>query len=193
MSTETKPDTSATDGKNIEGTATGAGTQTATTEARFTQADLERIIGERLKDQKERIERSQKDARDKAQKEADEKKALEAGEFQKVIEQRNAEITELQAKAARAESLEKRLHQIVDARVAELPESVRELVPAAKAADAEARYAEVEKVLKIMATVPTAAARPGNGRDPKPAGSADPAKSAEGAKAVLASQRVYGL
>jgi hypothetical protein len=192
MSTETKPDTSATDGKNIDGTATGAGTQTATTEARFTQSEVDRIIADRLKDQRERTERATKDAREKAEREANEKKALEAGEFQKVLEQKNAEVAELTAKAERADVLERRLHAIVDAKVASLPESVRALIPDAKKADAEARFAEIEKVETIMATVPTAA-KPGNGRDPKPAGGADPAKQAERARETVAAQRPYSL
>lgn len=188
--TETKPSTSPGDGKTPEGTATGAGTQTANTEARFTQAEVDRIIADRLKDQRERTERATKDAREKAEREAAEKKALEAGEFQKVLEQKNAEVAELTAKAERAETLEKRLHAIVDAKVASLPESVRALVPDAKKADAEARFLEIEKVETIMATVPST--KPGNGRDPKPAGAPSPAAELEKRKADLRQQGGYG-
>lgn len=193
MADDTKPNTSDGDGKNTGGSGAGAGTQTGKPEdaPKFTQADLDQKINERLKEQRERIERDRKAADEKATREATEKKAIEDGKLQEVIASRDQTIADLTPKAEKADRLAKRLHAIVDAKVATLPESVRALIPADKA-DVEARWDELEKVERIMATVPTAV-RPGNGPDPKPAGGVDPAKDRDAVRTAVTQQRSYSL
>jgi small-conductance mechanosensitive channel len=163
--TETKPQTSEGEGKNTAGEATGAGTQTAKTEERtFSQADIDRIVKDRLAAQKKAIE--EKQAEELAQKQ---------GEWKDLAEKRAARVAELEAElkplTERADSLEARLHKIADAELEKLPEKSRARVPDAKSASAEARLTKIEEILELVAELPTATPpAPGHGRGPKAAG-----------------------
>lgn len=78
------------------GDGEGKATETEAPEAKFTQADIDRIV-------KERLERAEAKAQSKAQKarEEAEAKALEENqEFQKLAEQRAAKVSELEASSA---------------------------------------------------------------------------------------------
>lgn len=166
--TETKPQTSEGEGKNTAGEATGAGTQTAKTEERtFTQADIDRIVKDRLAAQKKAFE--EKQAEELAQKQ---------GEWKELAEKRAARVAELEAElkplTERANSLEQRLQKIADARVTELPEALRERVPAADKASAADRLEKIEELLAVLAVVPTQPVQrtPGNANKPDPRGDA---------------------
>ena len=66
---------------------------------------------------------------EKANKEAEEKRLIEKEDFKKLYEDTRGELESLRPKAAVAEESEKTLRSVLDAQVAELPESVRDMVP----------------------------------------------------------------
>ena len=98
--TETTTNTSEGEGKNTD-VVQGAVTQPATTEVTpksegtFTQADIDRILRERLAEEKTRRE-----------KEANDKKLQEDGKFQELLSARDKDLeaTQAQLKAARVEA-----------------------------------------------------------------------------------------
>lgn len=188
--TDTKPNTSADEGKNTDGTATATGTQPANTEAKFSQADIDRIVKDRLDKERERIAKSQTEAQEKAEREAAEKKALEDGEFRKVIDAKETELSSLRPKAELAVELSTFVNETIDAEIKEWPDEVKTLVP--DAADVQARAAEVKKLRPLAAKLSTAPPRPGNGRDPKPAGALSPAAELEHKKRELRQSGGYG-
>lgn len=71
-------------------------------ERKFTQADLERELGQRLQREKEKAAR----AAEQARKEATEKALKEQGEWQKLADDRAGEIARLEAEAARLPTLQ---------------------------------------------------------------------------------------
>jgi hypothetical protein len=188
--TETKPNTSAGDGINTEGSGEGAGTGTANAgDAKFTQADVDRILKARLDDERKRL--ADKAAKDKADADAKaaEDEALRKGELEKVIQAKDARIKDLEPIAARNAVLEGLLHKVADARAEALPEKARARVPAADAAAPEARIEKIEELEAILAEMPHTPPPAGNGRGPKPAGAPDPAKAAEEAR--VGQSRLY--
>lgn len=93
------PDTSAGEGKNT-GAATGQAPDPASgvvTSTAFTQADVDRIVTERLAEEKERERKRAEGERQKAQAEA----LKAAGDWQKVAEQREAEAAQYRAELHR--------------------------------------------------------------------------------------------
>jgi small-conductance mechanosensitive channel len=116
----------------------------------------------------------------KAQAEADEKRLEDEKKFEDLATKRASERDEWKGKAeeatGRIAALEQRLHAIADARVTELPEKLRERVPAADKAAAEARLEKIEELLAVLAELPTPSVPRGNAPAPKavgPAGTAE--------------------
>lgn len=111
-------------------------------ERRFTQADLDRAIDERLKREREKAERD----RAKATQEAEERAAAEKGEFKTLAEQRQARITELETERknvaterddlkAKVERYETALTAQLTAARKDLPKHVTELLDRLDVAD----------------------------------------------------------
>lgn len=104
----------------------------------FTQADLDRIV-------KERIEREQKKAEkaaEKARKEAEEAALAEQQEFQTLAQKRQervleleGQVSELETVKAQAEKYEKALVSFRDAQFENLPDHIKELLEGRDVAD----------------------------------------------------------
>lgn len=84
--------------------------------------------------------------------------------------ERDAEKARADAAEARLQDIEARLHAVADARVKELPEKLRALVPNAESLSATDRIAKIEELLSVVREINPAPA-PGNGPGPRPAGS----------------------
>lgn len=162
------------------GDATGQTSQTADTanggtteksekaEKTFTQAELDRIVEERLAREKKQREA----AADKARKEAEEKTLLEQGEFKTLAEQRAGELAAAQAKLeaakaveARAEKHEKALKAHVEALLKDAPKHLTELLAKLDAAEQLAWITANPDALKT-----TEAAKPTPRGTPVPTG-----------------------
>lgn len=112
-------DTSEGEGKKADVPEGGAPTPASgDKKSSFTQEDVNRIVGERLAEQKRRHEQEQEEAR-----------ARQRGEWQKLADQRKAQIEELEPKAALAERYAKLLNEDADAQIAEWPDEVKALDP----------------------------------------------------------------
>lgn len=111
---------------------------------------------------------------------SDEERLAADKKFEDLATKRATERDEWKGKAeaaeTRASTLETRLHAIADERIKELPEKLRERVPAADKAGALDRVEKIEELLAVLAEVPTAPPGPGIGRGPKPAGGPPNAK-----------------
>lgn len=151
-------------------TATAAGTTSGqpTTEARFSQADIDRIV-------KERLDRE----RDKAQKEAakhaadlEKKQLAENAEWQKLAEKAQQELQALKAEAERAERLGAVMATMYENRLKALPANLRKAVESLPATDPldrlawldanESLFAQAQAVPDINAGTGGAAAKPAN-------------------------------
>ena len=133
-----KPATSEEDGKNPEGKPEGKDTDTSKSqdaEKKFTQADIDRIAAKTREEEKTKA----KAAKDKEEKERLEAEAAKQGEFEKLANDRKAEVDELKPKVAALETerdtLKVSLTEIVEAQLQELPKEVRDISPAQRADD----------------------------------------------------------
>lgn len=134
------------------------------------------IPKERFDEVNERMKAAEKALADlKAQQDKEKEKLLgDEKRFEELAKLRESERDELKAKADKAAAdlaaLEARLHAVADARVKELPEKLRNRVPAADKMSAGERIERIEELLEIAREINPAPA-PGNGPGPKPAGS----------------------
>jgi hypothetical protein len=104
--------------------ATGGQSPEKSGDKLFTQADLDRLIDDRLKRERTKAEESAKKAREEA-----EAKALEEQkEFQKLAEQRAAKVAELEPQAEKAQRFETALLKLLESEKAEVPEHVATLL-----------------------------------------------------------------
>lgn len=193
MSTETKPDTSQAEGKNAEGAGTGTGTQTATGDAKFTQADLDRIISDRLAAQKRTIEDKLAKDQEEATRKAAEKKAIEDGKLQEVIDAKTAEIAAIQPKAELADRLVATFTAQIEAESKDWPEEARDMLGLAESVDKKLEILPKARALAAKLTGGAGSHPPGTAKRPEPKGGSDPAKAAEGAAQYVAGKRVYSL
>lgn len=92
----------------------------ASDDKRFTQAELEAIVKDRL----ERQKRASEAAKEKAEKEAAEKALKEQGEFKTLAEQRAAEVEALKPKAEYAEQLEAVVRKLLDEQRKDVPKHI---------------------------------------------------------------------
>lgn len=93
---------------------------TAGDDKRFSQAELEAIVKDRL----ERQKRAADAAREKAEKDAADKALKEQGEFKTLAEQRAAEIEALKPKAEYAEQLEAVVTKLLDEQRKNVPKHI---------------------------------------------------------------------
>jgi hypothetical protein len=146
--------------------ASSSGDDPKTTDKTFTQADLDRIVKERLADSQRRAE--QKAAADKRA--AEEKALADNAEWKTLADQRAAELETTKAQAAAATAYAKRLNTMADAEIAGWPDEVKGTDPGA--ANVEARLDWLEKMrplakrLAALPKAPTTEAGAGNGAPP---------------------------
>lgn len=98
---------------------------TTSGERLFSQADLDRLIDDRLKREREKATKAQ----EKLAQEADERRKVEAGEFQKLAEERKTQLEQLTPKAELAARLSEIVAKQLEAELATWPESVRAIMP----------------------------------------------------------------
>lgn len=160
-----KADTSEEEGKNSEGKAEGAGTQTDKTAdaPKFTQADLDRVASKTREEERDKSKRT----REKEEREQKEKQAKEQGEFQKLADGYAKELDELRPKAEEADRYKEAVKTIAEAELKALPDEVREIAP--DASDPLAVLAWLPKGKKLAEKLGGQTKR-GNGGDPPPAG-----------------------
>jgi hypothetical protein len=133
--------------------ASSSGDDSKTTDKTFTQADLDRIIKERLADSARRAD--QKAAADKRA--AEEKALADNAEWKTLADQRGTELETTKAQAALAESYAKRLNALIDAEIAAWPDEVKSLDPGPKAVDSRLDWLEKSRALaKRLASLPKA-------------------------------------
>lgn len=123
-------------------------------EKTFSQADLDRIVKERLADEKRRAEA--KAAADKRT--ADEKALADNAQWQQLAESRAAELETLKGRAAVADAYAQRLNALVDGEIAAWPAEVVALDPGKEALEARLAWLERSRPLaKKLASLPKAA------------------------------------
>ena len=168
---EPKPDTSADDGKNTDGSGKGADTQTAKSEdaKTFTQAEVDRIAGEARTKEREKAKREKEEEdRKRNEKElADQNKHKELADTRE--RERDAAISERDDYKGKYETLAETVKKSVNAEIKALPEGIAELAPAEDNLDARLEW--LPKAKK-MAEKLTGEPIPGNSRGPKPTGTA---------------------
>lgn len=149
-------------------TPSGESSTTDKPEKTFSQADLDRIVKERLADEKRRAEA--KAAADKRV--ADEKALADNAQWQQLAESRAAELETLKVKAAVADAYAQRLNALVDGEIAAWPAEVTALDPGKDALEARLAWLERSRPLaKKLATLPKAAdTEAGKGATPPAAG-----------------------
>lgn len=135
------------------------------TEAKsFTQADVDRIVADRLSREKVKAQ----ELADKARHEAETAAALKNGEFEKLATDYKSQLDALTPKAEYAERLVETLTAQLDARVKRLPADVAVLDPGG---DVLARLTWLDKAEALAAKLTGAAqGTQGNKPAPKPAG-----------------------
>jgi hypothetical protein len=135
-------------------------------ERAFSQADVDRIVAERL--QREQAKATQ--AAEKAKREAEELAATQQGEFKTLAEQRQQriaaleqQVAEVETQKARADKYEAALKQHLDAQRKDLPKHILELLDDKDPAD---QLSWLSKNAEQLGTT----ARPGIGPTPRPSG-----------------------
>lgn len=111
------------------GNAPGSEATTATPEKSgeklFTQADLDKLIDDRIKREREKA----KAQADKAAKEADERRQAEQGEWKTLAEERKTQLEQLAPKSELADELLEWFNGYVEAQTANWPDSLRAFDP----------------------------------------------------------------
>jgi hypothetical protein len=155
-------------------------------EKRFTQAELEAKISDRLKRERElAATKAQKD------KEAAEAESLkEQQKFKELASQHEAKLAELGPQVETLTAERDRLVAIVtaaiDAETKDWAKEVKELLP--DGADVLTRYAAVERTRGLAARLQATGPLPGNGPNPRPTGSA----ASNGVQTIIEEKRGTG-
>jgi hypothetical protein len=171
QNSETTPHpTPAEDGQNPSaGGGSGEGTQPQDAGGkRFTQAEVDHIVGERLREEAARRQREAEEAKQ----EAERQEAVRRGEQEQVLTGLQSEKSTLEAALAEAEASAAHLRRIVDAQfdaqVSELPEIVRKLAP--KRDDLDAFQSWLVEARQLAAHLQPKEAAKGNPKTPPAAG-----------------------
>jgi hypothetical protein len=159
--------------------ASSSGDDPKPTDKTFSQADLDRIVKDRLADSQRRAE--QKAAADR--KAAEDKALADNAEWKTLADQRGAELEQLKGQAALVEGYAKRLNALVDAEIAAWPDEVKSLDPGAKAVDARLDWLEKSRALaKRLAALPKAPTTEAGAGATPPTPTPGEAKAGEGGK-----------
>lgn len=181
--TQTPPQTG-----DATGQATGQqnGGDSGKEEPKFTQADLDRLIKDRL--ERERAAAAAKAQKDKEAAEAE--KLKEQAEWKTLAEQHEGRVKELEPQIEAIKAERDALAEIVTARVAaeikDWPAEVKALIP--DDGGLLVRLAAVEKARPIAAKLIEAPKVPGNGYDPRPLGGAGGHQKDEDTRRAVRSQ-----
>ena len=89
------------------------------------------------------------EALEKAQQEAERKRLEESAEYKKLYETTLADVTALKPKAEQVEQYEKRLKEILDSQIAELPEEFRGMVPEGLPTDQQLAWLAKNKAVLV--------------------------------------------
>jgi hypothetical protein len=190
------PPTSEEDGLNPDGTPKVKGTPPKPEDApKFTQADLDRIAAKTREEER----RKAKEAKEKEDRERAEAEAKEQGKFEKLANDRQAKIEELEPKVTALETernaLKVTLGEILDADLKSLPEKVRDTSPAVYADDGktltnpQAVLAWLPKGKALAAELDGQPAKPGAKLDPKAKGA--PGEADRDKRAASEARRAY--
>jgi hypothetical protein len=132
-------------GATTETDTTSDTSQTQTDGKTFTQADLDRIVADRLARQKSQYESQQQ----KVKQEAEDQKLAEEKRFQELAEQRQKELDAIKPKADQAESYEKLVNDLLEEQRKDLPKHIvtllNKLSPADQVAYLKENKAEIVK------------------------------------------------
>ena len=167
MADETVTENAQTETTEATTTPTAGGTNGGqpSGDARFTQADIDRIV-------KERLEREQATAQKRqqaAQAEAEKKRLAEDAKWQELAEKTQSELAALKAEAERAERLGAIMATMYDNRLKALPANLRKAVESLPATDPLDRLAWLdanESLFVQQQTVPDINAGAGGGKPP---------------------------
>jgi hypothetical protein len=121
-------------------------------EKRFTQAELDAVVADRLKRATESAERKAASERQKA----DERAAAEQGQFKELAEQRQTRIAELEPFEAKATRYEAALTSLLDVQRKDLPKHITALLDKLDAAEQLEWIAANQEALKVPAAGTTA-------------------------------------
>jgi multidrug efflux pump subunit AcrA (membrane-fusion protein) len=171
--------TSEGDGKNTEGESKSTGTQTVTEGAKIaTQDDLDRLAAKVRAEERDKAER----LKAKEDREREEAKAKEQGEYQQLADRYKAELDDAKPKLESLDRYVEAVKGLAETELKALPEEVRDMAPS------------VDNPLDVLAWLPkgkklagklTGEAKPGMGRDPKPAGSVTPEEAVQQNKQAM--------
>jgi hypothetical protein len=160
--------------------ASSSGDDPTKTDKTFTQADLDRIVKERLADSARRAEAKTAEAK----KAAEEQALADNAEWKTLADQRAAELETTKAQAAAAAAYAKRLNAMADAEIAAWPDEVKGTDPGGT--NVEARLDWLEKMRPLaqrLASLPKApATEAGAGSGTLPALTPGEGKAGEGGK-----------
>ncbi len=155
-------------------------------EARFTQADVDRLIKDRL----DRERRKSHEATEKARQEAEAKGLQEQGKFKELADQLAAKVTELTPYQERITAYDAALKPHIDDRIKALPEALRDLVDS----DADAltmldTLAKLETAARKLQPAETPPAQPLRSTARGPVNNQAPAAGAALASDILLEKR----
>ncbi|MFA5379184.1 MAG: hypothetical protein WC455_25740 [Dehalococcoidia bacterium] len=111
-----------------EGTTATTATDQQTAESKNTEIMIPKQRFDEVNEKRKALETRLAEM-EKANKLAEEQRLIEKEDFKKLYEDTRGELESLRPKAAVAEESEKTLRSVLDAQVADLPESVRDMVP----------------------------------------------------------------
>lgn len=133
----------------------------------FSQADVDRIVGERLAEEQRRNEKRSADASKKTKDDA----LKQAGEWQALAEQRGAELAGLQGVAEQRDAYAGALNAVIEAQIADWPKEVKALDPGKDKLTERIAWVQSAKALaeRLQQTTPKAPNTEGGAGNRKPA------------------------
>jgi chromosome segregation ATPase len=159
-------------------------------ETKFTQADVDRLVAQRLQEEQERQQREA----EKLKREQEQQEAIRRGEHEQVIARLEAEKATFEAQLADTESrlglLQKIVDAQLDAQLSELPEQVRKLAP--KRDDLDAFQSWLVEARQLAAHLQPKEAAKGNPKTPPAAGTTRGENEAAIKTSLLRSGRYSG-
>lgn len=156
-----------TAGATDTGTATGTNGGQPPADARFTQADLERIIGERLTQERSKAAK----LAEKQAAELEKKRLAENAEWQQLAEKTQAELATIKADAERLERVSAVVTAMYETRLKSLPAPLRKAVESLPVQDPLDRMQWLDANESLFAqaqAVPDINAGTGGGSKPSP-------------------------
>lgn len=165
-----QPQTPATPAPSAPQTGDSTGPNAGEPEKRFTQAELEFQLNERLT--RERTKAAEKAAKEKADLDAQALKEQE--KFKELADRHEARVKEIEPQletlTAERDALRDHLAAVVTAETKDWPKEVKDLLP--ETDDVLVKFEAVARTRALAARLSGTAPAPGNGPNPRPTGSA---------------------